>query len=177
MPNAGDLVLASDHRTLLSDTPRWRSRLAADATLTTSTVTNLTYSTEGSAPEHNVGTSDFAEYGLSGGAPSIIFNTAGLYLIRASAQWAGSATGTRKMFLLLNTNTEPFASIEDANAGAGGGIHTEITGIWPFNVGDYLRVAAWQNSGGNLVITAAGSAGNYEGAYLSIVPLGTYAVV
>jgi hypothetical protein len=160
----------------LVDTPRWRSRLAADTSLTNATVTNLVYSTEGVAPEHDLGSPAFVSYSLVAGEPRFIFATAGLYLIRASAQWNGSATGTRKMFLLLNANTEAFSSIEDANAGAGGGIHTEITGLWPFDVGDYLRVAAWQNSGGNLSIIAAGSAENFEGSYLAIAPLGAYDV-
>jgi len=177
MPNAGDIIRASDLAALSINTPRWRSRLAADATLTTSTVTNLTYSTEGAAPEHNLGAVPFVTYVNVAGQPRFVFDIAGLYLIRASAQWAGSATGTRKVFLLLNANTEPFSSIEEANAGAGGGVHTEITGIFPFDAGDYLRVAGWQNSGGNLVITAAGSAGNFAGSTLQIAPLGALAVV
>lgn len=156
-------------------TPRWRTRLSADASIANNTVTNVSYSTTASAPEHDPGTPAFATFQTVLGEPRIVFDQAGLYLIRAAVQWNSAANGTRKLLLYRNATTEPFSSVEYANAGAGAGIHQEVVLILPFNASDYLKIAFFQTSGGNLTALADGAA-DRAGSWVSIVPLGAYAV-
>ena len=154
-------------------TPRWRSRLASDASVAHSTITNVAYSTVGASPEHNPGNPAFASFTTVLGEPRIVFATAGLYFIRAGVQWNGNGTGSRKILLYRNTTAEPFASVEYPNAGASFGIHQEVVSVFPFNVNDYLKVAFIQYSGGNLTALAAGS-GDRAASLLTIVPMGAY---
>ena len=159
----------------LTTTPRWRSRLAADASIAHNTLTNVAYSTVGSAPDHDPGTPAFASFQTVLGEPRIVFATAGLYLVRASVQWNGNATGTRKILLYRNATAEPFASVEYPNAGATAGIHQEVMEVMPFAANDYLKVGYIQYSGGNLTALAGGS-GDRAASWLRIVPVGAYAV-
>lgn len=159
----------------LINTPRWRSRLAADGTITTGTTTNLAYSTTDSAPEHDPGNPDFAEFQTVLGEPRIVFNTAGLYLIDANLQWNAAANGTRKLLLYRNATAEPYATVEETNAGAGAGVHQECVLILPFNVSDYVKIACLQTSGGNVGVLAAGAA-DRSGSWVTIAPIGAYNV-
>lgn len=161
----------------LIDTPRWRSRQAANATLANNTNTNLIYSTVGSAPDHDLGTGTaFAAYQLVAGEPRIVFATPGLYLVKASLQWNGAAGGTRKLHLHRNAVTTPAFSTEVANAGAGAGVHQDTMGVMGFAANDYLRIVGWQNSGGNLATVAVGVADQFADSAVVIVPLGAYDV-
>lgn len=154
-------------------TPRWRSRLNADSSITHATMTNVSYSTVGASPEHDPGDPAFASFQTVLGEPRIVFATAGLYLIRAGVQWNGNGTGSRKILLYKNAVAEPFASVEYPNAGASSGIHQEVVSVFPFNANDYLKIAYIQYSGGNLTAIAGGS-GDRAGSYATIVPLGAY---
>ena len=157
-------------------TPRWKSRLDASATITTGTFTNLGYSVLSSAPDHDPGDPDFASNVTVLGEPRILFATAGLYLVRASLQWNVGAGGTRKIHLMKNAGTTPIATMEGENAGAASGLHIDVVDVIPFDVNDYLRIACFQNSGGNVGIIAAGSAGQFAASMVTIVPMGAYSL-
>lgn len=160
----------------LVNTPRWRSRLNSDATIATGTFTNLAYDIEDTAPELDLGTPPFVEFQTVLGEPRYVFATAGLYLVRCSLQWNVGAGGTRKIHLMKNAGTVPYATTEGQNAGASLGLHIDTVDIIPFDVGDYLRTACLQNSGGNVGIIAAGAANDRAASELAIAPLGAYDV-
>ena len=170
------LVRGGKFSTFGDDTPRWRSRLAADATITTGTFTNLAYSLEDTAPELDLGTPAFVSFQTVLGEPRYVFATAGLYLVRCSLQWNVGAGGTRKIHLMKNAGTVPYATTEGQNAGASIGLHIDTVDIIPFDVGDYLRTACLQNSGANVGIIAAGAANDRAASELAIAPLGAYDV-
>jgi hypothetical protein len=76
--------------------------------------------------------------------------TAGLYWV--SGQWltgSTSGTGTRATQIWLNGTAIPGSTTQfpaSASNGGGGFAWTVV----PMAVGDYVEIAAWQNSGGNL---------------------------
>lgn len=157
-------------------TPRWRSRLNSDASIATGTFTNLAYDVLPGAPDYEVGDPAFVSFQTVLGEPRYVFATAGLYLVRCSLQWNVGAGGTRKIHLMKNAGTVPYATTEGQNAGASIGLHIDVVDIIAFDVGDYLRTACLQNSGGNVGIIAAGAANDRAASELVIAPIGAYSL-
>jgi hypothetical protein len=182
LPNHEDRLVELEKRALRgatilgSNAPRWRSRPPVDANINNTVLTNLGYSTTDTAPDHDLGSSAFVSFVTPAGEPRYLFAVAGLYFVRASLQWNGAANGTRKLHLFRNADTVPMASTEMPNAGAAAGVHIDVEDTLAFNAGDYLRVAAWQNSGGAVQFIAAGIAGQFADSTLTIAPMGAYAV-
>jgi hypothetical protein len=158
-------------------TPRWRSTLPGNATLTSGTFANLAFSTLGSAPEHNLGSPAFMQYISPGGEPRYQLDVDGLYYIKMSIQWNGTAaTGVRKGHIFENATATPIATFEQAST-TGNGLMESVHTIYPFLAGEYFRVAGFQNSGGNLAILSAGSGSATDpraASDLIVVPIGAY---
>ena len=84
--------------------------------------------------------------------------TAGLYAIYGNAQFAAHATGARSVLIRLNGTT----FIAEAVAGSAGIIQSPpVSTQYPLEVGDYIELAVWQNSGGSLAV-------NYVDAYTPV---------
>lgn len=81
------------------------------------------------------------------GAPSrLTCQTAGLYLIIGQAEWQSNASGHRSLIIRLN-GTTPIAISKDIAAGPNGQV---VMTTWLLNVGDYVELTAYQDSGTNL---------------------------
>jgi hypothetical protein len=163
----------------LVDTPRWRSTLSGNVTTTSGTFAHLDFDTVGAAPEHDPGTPAFMQYIAPGGEPRYQIDVDGLYYIKASIQWNGSAAASvRKGHIFENATATPIETFEHSNvatAGSMGAVHT----IYPFAAGEYFRIGAFQNSGGNLDVLAAGSGSATDpraASNLVVVPVGAYLV-
>jgi hypothetical protein len=160
-------------------TPRWRSTLPGNATLTSGTFANIGFSTLGSAPEHDLGSPAFMQYITPGGEPRYQLDRDGLYYIKMSIQWNGTAgTGVRKGHIFENATATPIDSYEQAST-TGNGLMESVHTIWPFLAGEYFRVGAFQNSGGNLAILSGGSGSATDpraASHLTVVPIGAYAL-
>lgn len=90
----------------------------------------------------------------------ITINTAGVYELFGCIEFAANATGIRGIRLAINGNTATgdIASNYWPSNGAVIGTALSISSIWKFAVGEYVEVAAFQNSGGNLAIQRLDSA-------------------
>lgn len=163
----------------LVDTPRWRSTLPANASITSGTFANLAFSTEGAAPAHDPGTPAFMQYITPAGEPRYQLDRDGLYYIKMSIQWNGTAaTGVRKGHIFENATTTPIDSYEQAST-SGNGLMESVHTIYPFLAGEYFRVGAFQNTGANLDILFAGSGSATDpraASSLIVVPIGAYDV-
>jgi len=85
--------------------------------------------------------------------------TAGLYAIYGNAQFAAHATGARSVLIRLNGTS---TSIAAATAGSAGKKQSlPVSTQYPLEVGDYIELAVWQNSGGSLAV-------NYVDAYTPV---------
>lgn len=167
----------------LIDAPRWRSTLSANLTTTTATVHWLAFTVAGSAPEHDpAGNSNsFFVYSASTGQHRYTAQAAGLYWVQAAIQWNSNGTGTRKLHITKNNTGDavPLHTNEvTPNAGAGS-MHI-IGGPVGLAAGDWIRIAAYQTSGGNLDIisnsTSTSSTGGRAPSNLTIIPIGAYDV-
>jgi hypothetical protein len=163
----------------LIDTPRWRSTLPANVTTTSGSFAHLDYSTEGASPEHDPGSTPFMEYVPPGAEPRYQLNVDGLYYIKASIQWNGTAgLGVRKGHIFENATTTPIETFEQSNT-TGNGSMGIVHAIYPFLAGEYFRIGAFQNSGGNLDVLAGGSGSATDpraASNLVVVPIGAYEV-
>jgi hypothetical protein len=77
--------------------------------------------------------------------------TAGIYLVIGTVQWAASAVGIRVLRLLLNGAT----AVGYDQPGAIPVVQT-VTGLYSLAAGDYVELSAYQNSGGALNMDANG---------------------
>lgn len=84
----------------------------------------------------------------------ITFNTAGLYLVFATVEFAANATGFRQAYIRLNgvtpilvqTNQAPPATI---------GSQLNVAGVYKFAAADYVECIVQQGSGGALNVTSS----------------------
>jgi hypothetical protein len=166
----------------VKNVPRWQSRLAANASIASGVLTNIGFTSTYAAPYHaptgsnGAAEGSFLRYDTATGAgePRYYALQAGLYFIRANIQWNGNATGSRKIHIIYDGDGTASFTNEVMNAGAGFGIHQEVTGILPLAEGDYFRIALYQASGAsiNIVAAGAGAANTYAASKLNVVPLG-----
>lgn len=83
---------------------------------------------------------------------------AGKYWISGHVEFAGNAVGVRQAIIYVNGVTTPIAvsRVTPANTGAS---HISVSTEYIFNVGDFVQLAVFQDSGGNLNVN---SAANYS---------------
>lgn len=89
----------------------------------------------------------------------LTINTAGWYLLFGFAKFAANATGNRELYMKFTRSGVP-AFLQTAMAVPAGGatVTTMVTMASPYElqVGDFVELIVWQNSGGNLGLTDAG---------------------
>ena len=168
---------------LSANAPRWRSRIVGVTAVANNTTTWLEFSVAQSAPQHDpAGNSNsFFVYSASAGQHRYTAQNAGLYWVAASVQWAANGTGTRKHSITINNagDAVPLHTLEvPGNAAAD--LRVTVEGPLALDAGDWFRVDAFQNSGGSLNINntddSTSAAGGRAASYLTIVPLGAFAV-
>lgn len=167
----------------LINAPRWRSKLSAPLTTTNNTIHWLAFDDDAAAPEHDPsGTSNtFFVYSASAGQHRYTAQVAGLYYVAASVQWAANGTGMRKHHITKNNTGDavPLHTLEVPGTAAGDNRVT-VHGPVGLAAGDWFRVAAFQNSGGNLNINnsddSTSASGGRAASYLTIFPIGAYDV-
>lgn len=75
--------------------------------------------------------------------------TAGLYVVAGAATFTQNSSGTRTVQILHNGGGVPGAAIQASPSSSNGtGVSSFV--VVPLAVGDYVEVAAWQNSGSTL---------------------------
>jgi hypothetical protein len=82
--------------------------------------------------------------------------TAGLYYVTGAVTFATNATNTRTLQVLLNGAAVNGAGVQAAPASNRGATVLAST-LVQMSVGDYVEIAAWQDSGGSLA-TSSGTA-------------------
>lgn len=160
------------------NSPTWRSTLAGTLATTSGTHYFMEFSVEGSAPEHAPGDPAFLDYQLVGSDPRYIATQDGLYLVRASIQWAGGGVASsRKVHILKGSSTTPLYSTEHA-APSGTGVLQECIGQVALLAGEYFRIGSYQTSGGVLNILSDSqpvtTSGGRGPSCLTVVPVGAY---
>lgn len=135
---------------LARNKPRCRVFNSAAITLTTATVTALTFNSE----RYDVG-----------GCHSTVSNTSrltvpagegGLYHIGGCAEFVASATGERIVDIRLNGAT--FITRHRDIASSGSTSHTyNVSTDYQLVAGDFVELTAFQNSGGNLNVSSLGN--------------------
>lgn len=85
----------------------------------------------------------------------ITFNTAGMYVVGGNIDWAANVTGIRGLKVVLGGVTDLVSDYRNANSAFGTGI--AISTVYKFAATNYIELFAFQNSGGNLGITATGN--------------------
>ena len=81
-----------------------------------------------------------------------VAQTAGLYFVTGTVTFATNATNTRTLQVLVNGAAVFGAGVQAAPAPNRGATVTTAT-LVQLNVGDYVEIAAWQDSGGALLTT------------------------
>ena len=82
----------------------------------------------------------------------VTINTAGLYLVTGTFQFALNGTGERRAILKVNATTYIGFGQTAANLVVGSGL--TIASVWKFAVADYVELRVQQTSGGALNIDA-----------------------
>lgn len=83
-------------------------------------------------------------------ADRITFGTDGLYLLEASVVFHGSGTTGRSARLVDSGTSTYIAYATQPVTTAGDGGALTLTRVWEFTAGDYVKLEAYQNTGGNL---------------------------
>lgn len=91
------------------------------------------------------------QHSTSSNTSRLTCRVAGLYEIGGWLAWDTNTTGVRYGYLRLNGSTT--LAIEGGlSATAAGGYYMNLSTLWRLSVGDYVELAAFQNSGGTRTI-------------------------
>jgi hypothetical protein len=133
---------------------------SGNQSINNSTVTIVTFDTE------TVDTDGFHSTVTNTDRLTVPSGKAGKYLVVATANFAGNATGIRQLLLYKNT-TQVAENVIASNSG-GGSTNANAQIIVDLAVGDYMSYSVWQNSGGALNIqgSAAGVYSQFGMTYL-----------
>lgn len=170
--------IPGDPRDLRS--PRWRSNLTSDVTVSNATITWLAFDDSSSDPTAHspAGESNsFFVYSAPAGLPRYTAQVAGLYLIQTEIQWSGGVSGTRKLHITVNNagdGVPRYTSELPGNTNS----HQFVGGPVALDAGGFFRIGAYQTSGGNITIVAnsesTSTSGGRAPSNLSIIPVGSY---
>jgi hypothetical protein len=168
----------------LVDTPRWKSGLSGSKTTTTATNYWVDYTVASGPPDHDPATTSnsFFVYSASAGQHRYTAQSDGLYYVRAAVQWAQNGAGTRKLSITVdNAGDAVPVHTSEVTPNANASLLQVVQGPVGLAAGGFIRVNAWQNSGGNLDIThsqdvTSALGGGRAGSFLHIFPIGAYAV-
>jgi hypothetical protein len=95
----------------------------------------------------------------------ITINTAGKYRISAIIEFPANATGIRQILLKVNNTTYIAADTRDASSTIPIHLYASIDHV--FVATDYVEVIVYQNSGGNLNISASASTERYKCEFMA----------
>jgi hypothetical protein len=117
----------------------------ADITLTTGTLTALTFNQERFDSD--------TIHSTSSNTSRLTATTAGVYVITGTARFATNATGNRRVLIRLNGATY----IAEQTQAAVSGLQTTLTvaTIYTLAATDYVELVALQSSGGDLAVTVS----------------------
>jgi hypothetical protein len=133
---------------------------SGNQSISNSTVTIVTFDTE------TVDTDGFHSTVTNTDRLTVPAGKAGKYLVVATANFAGNATGIRQLLLYKNT-TQVAENVISSNSSSGS-TNANAQIIVDLAVGDYMSYSVWQNSGGALNIQgrAAGDLSQFGMTYL-----------
>ncbi len=80
--------------------------------------------------------------------------TAGVFLVFGSVTWAQNTTGSRAAEILKSGASLP-GGVSQTSPSAGNGVTSTGLVLVRLAVGDYIELAAWQNSGGSLATSSS----------------------
>lgn len=87
----------------------------------------------------------------------------GIYQITGQIAWAANATGVRQLKVTLNGATD--IAVITASITADAAHRQQITTLYKLEFGDYVELAVYQSSGGNLNVDAVG---NYTPCFMLV---------
>lgn len=97
----------------------------------------------------------------SGAPGNIVINTAGVYDLWASVEWAANATGMRRTDLQVSTGgARKLAFQTDSNATSGQNSAQSLTGTWKFTAADTASINVFQNSTASLNLLGTTNTGS-----------------
>jgi hypothetical protein len=109
----------------------------------------------------------------NGAMPRLTCKVAGFYLIQGALTIAGDGTGAGYRQLQLKLNGTALLDT-DFDGHPAPGLPTGLAAdtLWSLNVGDYVELHVYQNSGVALSINGSNGATDYSGVYLSMIKVG-----
>jgi len=118
---------------------------SSNITVPTSTWTALTFNSERWDSD--------GIHSTSSNTSRLTCQTAGKYLVSADIQWAVGATATRIMRVYLNGAT-PVSTVNVGPVSQGYPALNTAT-VLDLDIGDYIEVKVWQNTGGSKAVSAS----------------------
>lgn len=100
-------------------------------------------------------------------ASTLTIRTAGVWTISGAGTWAGNGTGIRGFRVIVNANTSLIVAKTLVPGHADGVTVPFVSRPVRLAAGDTLALQAFQNSTGNLAVTAEGTVSPYWGCFLS----------
>ncbi|MDN5749553.1 MAG: hypothetical protein L0H64_13730 [Pseudonocardia sp.] len=157
MFTAGQKLRASELNDAL-ETPLFRLVRTTDLSVATNTETIVTW-------QDDPVDSDSM---WSPAAPDqVLVNKAGVWILFAELRFPANVTGIRINSILLNSTSINDRIVVDARAALPVGTIPTVSTIYALDVGDVLRVNAYQDSGANLDLELFGGSGvSFAGAWL-----------
>ena len=148
---AGDVYTASAHNIIVTDVnnlivpPACLVGASATLNIPNSTWTGVTFVTErfdtDALHDNSVNPSRFT------------ITTPGIYQISAYVTWSGSVGGNQRD-LALRVNGSTYAAFSRGPITAGSGGLTNLSVAWDLDAGDYFEIAANQDSGITMTVSA-----------------------
>ena len=134
--------------------------LSADQSISTSTVTTLTFGSE------SFDTDAFHSTSTNTGRITIPSGKAGKYLFVGTVRFADNNTGTRQMWFSYNGGATFAPLVMTQNAATTNRWVGTASLIYDMAVGDYMELQCWQNSGGSLNAVSGSDFTTFSCAYL-----------
>ena len=146
----GDWSQAASHiqrlaRSVNPPVPQARVYNSSNIQLTTAAEATLTFDTE------RYDSGDL--HSTSSNTGRLTAPITGLYSVGANVRFASNATGQRQVALRINGTT--FIAYVLVQAANGDATFLNVSTDYQLTAGDYVEVRAYQNSGGNLNVTAS----------------------
>lgn len=134
--------------------PTVRVTATADTTISNATWTAIPF---GSEDWDTAGGAADTQHDNSTNNSRLIAKYAGKYLVTGCVHWAANATGQRQAAIVKNAGTPPTPGagdyIQEAPAiNVTGSPRITVTGIYDMSVNDYVVLAVYQSSTGNLAV-------------------------
>jgi len=131
---------------------------SATQSISNSTVTDLTFDSE------TFDTDGFHSTSTNTDRLTVPAGKAGKYLVVGKMSFAGGLNGIRQVYIYKNTSVYDYLSWWNTS---NNNADTMITTIVDLAVGDYVKMAVWQNNGGSLNANAgSGADTNFSMEYL-----------